>query len=143
MRSRRARSTIAPIAEEERLALVARLLHDFSVDLRDRVAGCLLLIYAQPLSRIVVLTISDVAQVDDRIELRLGPVPLELPDPLSGLALALARDPPRPVSTAVAGTGQRWLFESKRIGEPMTGGHLRRRLSRLGSGRSKGEPARS
>jgi hypothetical protein len=39
------------LEEERRWQIVQRLLHDDSVDLTDGVAGYLLLLYAQPLSR--------------------------------------------------------------------------------------------
>jgi hypothetical protein len=48
---RRDRSHVEPISNEERLSVAKRLLHDEQIDLRDRVAGLLILIYAQPLTR--------------------------------------------------------------------------------------------
>jgi len=47
---RSARTHVEPISSEDRLSVVRRLLHDDEVDLRDRVAGLLILIYAQPLT---------------------------------------------------------------------------------------------
>lgn len=124
---------VAAIDDGERVALTARLLHDDNLDLRDRVAGCLVLIYAQPASRIVTLTVDDVTHTPERIvRLRLGRVPIELPEPLSDLVARLAADPPQPLSTATAGIACTWLFASKRIGQPMTNGHLTRRLRRIG-----------
>ena len=42
--------------DQHRRIILARLLHDDTLDLTDRVAGSLLLFYAQPLSRITILT---------------------------------------------------------------------------------------
>jgi hypothetical protein len=124
---------VAAIDDSERVTLTARLLHDDSLDLRDRVAGCLVLIYAQPASRIVTLTIDDVTHTTERnVRLRLGRVPVELPEPLSDLVARLAADPPQPLSTATTGVARGWLFASKRIGQPMTSDHLMRRLRRIG-----------
>ena len=39
------------ISQDQRWTLTARLLHDTTLDPTDRVAGCLLLLYGQPLSR--------------------------------------------------------------------------------------------
>ncbi|MCP9490768.1 MAG: hypothetical protein MSC31_12975 [Solirubrobacteraceae bacterium MAG38_C4-C5] len=41
-----------PLHAEERLRVVGSLLADESLDLRDRVAGCLVLIFAQPITRL-------------------------------------------------------------------------------------------
>ena len=41
-----------PIPEGERLDLLNRFLSDESIDLADRVTGCLVLLYALPVSRI-------------------------------------------------------------------------------------------
>ena len=90
--SRRSRSQVAPIDDAERLALTSRLLHDDAIDLRDRVAGLLVLIYAQPLTRIVTLTVEDVLQAPGSgVQLRLGAVPVELPEPVSDLVGRLAQ----------------------------------------------------
>src|SRR4051812_46214137 len=45
----------------------------------DRAAACLVLLYAQPLSKIVALTTDDLTAGDDGTYLRLGPEPLLLP----------------------------------------------------------------
>ena len=50
-----------PPAGRARWALLARLLHDDDLDLTDRVAGALLLLYAQQLSRITAMTTDQVA----------------------------------------------------------------------------------
>jgi hypothetical protein len=95
----RARVHAVPPADAERLALLGRLLTDERLDLRDRVAGTLLLLFAQPLSRQVLLTVDDVDQDGGRVTLRLGNDPLELPEPLAGLVVRLADERPRLAST--------------------------------------------
>ena len=49
-----ARTTGPAISQDQRWALISRLLNDATLDPTDRVAGCLLLLYGQPLSRIAV-----------------------------------------------------------------------------------------
>jgi hypothetical protein len=56
---------LAPLDDEHRFAAVRRLLHDSGVDPRDRLAGCLLLLYAQPLTRTAALLTSDIAATAD------------------------------------------------------------------------------
>ncbi|MFB6576584.1 hypothetical protein ACFCYC_03950 [Streptomyces sp. NPDC056402] len=52
-----------PLHQHRRLAILRRVLNDVSLPLRARVAGALVLLYAQPVSRIVRLTVDDV--IDD------------------------------------------------------------------------------
>jgi hypothetical protein len=107
-------------------------LHDDEVDLRDRVAGLLILIYAQPLTRILGLTVHDVVIDEDRVCIRLGREPVELPEPLGQLTAELARYPAGRASTAIAGSKPAWLFQGMRVGEPLSHSRASRRLRRLG-----------
>jgi hypothetical protein len=66
---------------------VRRLLGDDDALLRDRAAGCLVLIYAQPLTRIPALLVDDVIVDGDRVWIQLGREPVELPDPLAQLGI--------------------------------------------------------
>jgi len=54
----------------------------------DRVVATLLLLYAQPMSRIVRLSIDDVIQDGDQVLVRLGDPPTAVPEPFAGLLLA-------------------------------------------------------
>jgi len=128
---RPARRHIEPISNGERLTAVRRLLGDETVDLRDRVAGCLILIYGQPLTRILALTIDHVAADGDRVSIRLGLEPVELPEPLAQLTARLARNPAGRASTAIAGASPAWLFQGMRVGEPLSHSRAARRLKRL------------
>src|SRR2546421_11537000 len=71
----RSTSKPAPITQHRRLALIRGLLSDDRTPMRERVAGLLLLLYAQPVSRIVRLTVDDVCDVDVQVLLRLGDPP--------------------------------------------------------------------
>jgi hypothetical protein len=69
-----------PITQQRRLELLRRLLTDQQAPLRSRVAACLMLLYAQPASRIVRLTIDDIIQGDDgQVLVRLGDPPTRHP----------------------------------------------------------------
>ena len=79
-----ARSAIARAAgiSGQRWELISRLLHDDTLDLTDRAAGCLLLLFGQHLSRTAVMTTSQIITRHDGVHLRFGkhevPVPSSL-----------------------------------------------------------------
>jgi hypothetical protein len=120
----------APISQKERLALIRRVHTDQQMELVDRVVALLILLYAQPLSRIVRLTVDDVLNDDSQVYLRLGDPPAPVPEPFasvftdyvaarSNLATATNRD-----STL--------LFPGRRAGQPIHPASLRLRLQTLG-----------
>ena len=127
-----ARSHTEPLASETRLRLVRRLLEEEGLDLRDRVGGCLILLYAQPLSRILMLTSDRVSTTGGRVVIHLGRTPLELPEPLGALTARLAHERRGRASTAKPTIAPPWLFQGMRIGEPLDETYFRRRLKRLG-----------
>jgi hypothetical protein len=62
------------ITQNERLALIRRFAEgEEGLPLYLRVAACLMLLYAQPLSRILRLTPGDLIRDDDDLFLRFGP----------------------------------------------------------------------
>jgi hypothetical protein len=48
------------LADEQRFAILRRLLHDEDLDLRYRFTGSVLLLYGQPITRIAVLATTDI-----------------------------------------------------------------------------------
>ena len=73
-----------PISQHRRLALVHRFLPDQRIDLRTRVAGCLLLLYAQPVTRLARLTLDDIITGGDgQVFIRLGGPPAPVPEPFA------------------------------------------------------------
>jgi hypothetical protein len=79
-----------PLDQDRRWADARRLLHDGTYPAADRVAGLLVLLYAQKLSVITALTTQHVQHEDGRILLRLGSSPVVLPAPLHDLVAGLA-----------------------------------------------------
>jgi hypothetical protein len=119
-----------PIAEGERLDLLNRFLLDESIDLVDRVAGCLVLLYALPVSRINRLATIDFAPADDGLTLRIGDDLVPVPAPLAALIGRLAER-----RRNVGGAGHPdsdWLFPGGRAGQPIEPDQLALRLNRLG-----------
>jgi hypothetical protein len=106
-----------PVTQERRLDLIRQLLTDNGGPLRERVAGLLRLLYAQPVSRIVRLTVDDVSHVDGQVLLRLGDPPVPVPAPLVGLLHALIDN--RTNMATATNRDARWLFPGRRAGQPM------------------------
>ena len=117
--------------DQQRVALLARLLHDDQLDLTDRVAGALLLLYGQHLSRISALTTDQITRHGDDVHLHLGPDPIRLPNPLATLTARLIQAGRPHVGV---GSPQRstWLFPGGLPGRPLTAAQLGRRLRALG-----------
>ena len=63
--------------------LARHLLHDEGIDTHDRVAGLLVVFYAQSVNRISRLTTDDVIASDAAVHLQLGVSPLVLAPPLA------------------------------------------------------------
>jgi hypothetical protein len=96
-------ATGAAISQDQRWALAARLLHDTTLDATHRVAGSLLLLYGQPLSRIAVLTTSQVTRHGSEVLIRLGRHDAPLPGPLAATWLFPGHLPGRPITPAQLG----------------------------------------
>ena len=120
------------VHDSTRWALLRRLLGDETLDLRERVAGGLLLLYAQPITKITRLRREHVIlNHDDQVLIALGQEPIPLPAPLATLAIRL-RDAPAPLATTAATTTNPWLLPGRKLGRPITPHALSRRLSALG-----------
>ena len=119
-----------PIPEDERLDLLSRFLLDETIDLGDRVAGCLVTLYALPVSRINRLTTGDFAPVDGGLALRISEDLVPVPAPLAGLIGRLA-DRRRNV-TGAGHPDSDWLFPGRCAGQPIESDQLAVRLNRLG-----------
>jgi hypothetical protein len=126
-----ARNTGAAISQDHRWDLAARLLRDTTLDPTDRVAGSLLLLYGQPLSRIAVITTSQVAFHDDEILIQLGRHHVPLPGPLAAVTRQLITEgrSHRGVGSPPASS---WLFPGHLPGRPITPDTLGERLRAIG-----------
>jgi hypothetical protein len=125
------RATGPALGQDQRWALAARLLHDTTLDPTDRVAGCLLLLYGQPLSRIAAMTTSQITRRDNKTSLRLGRHDTPIPGPLADAVSQLIsggrsyRGIGSPPATA-------WLFPGHLPGRPITAARLGERLRAIG-----------
>jgi hypothetical protein len=126
-------STGTSMDPDERFEVLARLLHDDTLELTDRVAGCLLLLYAQPLSRITTITLDQIGRDDDGqvVTISFGNHDIDLHEPLASLIGALI-DTPRGYVGLRAPDPSPWLFPGGQPGRPLTAARLGDRLGKLG-----------
>jgi hypothetical protein len=123
---------VAAIEGDHRWALARRLLHGPGIDPAERVAGALVVVYAQPLTRINRLTVSDLIMQSGGVAIRLGSTPIDIPEPLATHVreLVAARQPqPRKVQIR---SDPGWLFVGANPGRPISKDTLATRLRRHG-----------
>ena len=120
----------APISQHRRLTWTQRVLTDESIELRTRVAASLLLLFAQPVVRLVRLTVDDVIRHGDDVHLRLGNPATPVPAPFSQMLIQLLEE--RTNMNTANNPDSRWLFPGGRAGQPLTAGALRQRFQALG-----------
>ncbi|GAA1441901.1 hypothetical protein GCM10009602_17850 [Nocardiopsis tropica] len=105
------------LAQHRRLELLRRVLDENAGPLRSRTAACLMLLFARPASRIVLLTTEDLIQdADGQVLIRLGDPPAPVPEPFADLLLQ-ARDQRTNMNTN--NRDATWLFPGRRAGRPM------------------------
>jgi hypothetical protein len=107
----------APLPDHERVNQLGRILTSHDLPLRSRVAAALVLLYAQPLSRIVRLTLDDVIRDDGQVLLRLGEPPSPVPGPVADLLLSWTGN--RDNMNTATNRNSPWLFPGRRAGQPM------------------------
>jgi hypothetical protein len=119
----------APADSEQRWSIARRLTTDETLDPVDRVAGALIVLYAQPLARIVILTTADVTITNDQVQLRLGPDPLDLPEPFATL---IRRLPHKRRDSTAQQLPNPWLFAGGHAGRHLNAGNLGARMRKIG-----------
>ncbi|MFJ1550149.1 hypothetical protein [Streptomyces sp. NPDC088246] len=118
-----------PHDQDARWAVARQLLHNDSLPTADRVAGLLVLLYAQNASGIHRLTTDRVTKDGDSVLLSLGERPIRLPAPLDALMLDLiaARAP-----HTVLQHESDWIFPGRSAGQPIHQSQMLRRLRAIG-----------
>ncbi|MFD7957134.1 hypothetical protein ACFV4X_27030 [Streptomyces ardesiacus] len=117
----------AGLDEDTHWDVLQQCLHDDQLPLDVRVAGALVHLYAQPLSRLVALTGRDIRPHPEGDRLVLGLQPLPLPPPLDTLVKQLAYD--HGIAAAPASVR---LFQGSYPDRPMPVSTLQRRLNSYG-----------
>jgi hypothetical protein len=129
--TRRWRGPVNPLDDDHRWTTARQLLHNTTIDAEDRLAGLLLLLYAQGLSTISRLTVDQITITDGEVHISFGHTPIRLPDPLDDLARTVVAKG-KGHATIGATTPSRWLFPGGQPGRPISLERLKQRLSRLG-----------
>jgi len=119
------------IDTETRWEQARRLLHDDSLRPEDRLAGLLVLLYAQRTTVISRLTLSHLQPAGGQVLIRLGREPVVLPGPVDALALQVAATRRGHAALGDDGTSA-WLFPGGRPGHPISASRLGERLSGIG-----------
>jgi hypothetical protein len=125
------RGPARPIDTEARWTQARWLLHDQTASTIDRVAGLLVLLYAQTPAAVSRLTLEHVQTAGHAVHLRLGREPVTLPEPLAGLVVDLLARRRGHAALGDQGTSP-WLFPGGRPGQPISAYHLAERLRQLG-----------
>jgi hypothetical protein len=117
--------------DQHRWDTARRLLHDDTLKPEDRLAGLLVLFYAQGATAISQMTTKQI-QVDDHdVRLHLGRVPIQLPEPVATLARTVIANR-KGHATIGALTPSPWLFPGGQPGRPISTARLTQRLNNLG-----------
>ncbi|MFD7163720.1 site-specific integrase [Streptomyces violascens] len=116
--------------DEARWGTARRLLHDDTLKPEDRLAGLLLLLYAQWPAVISRLTVDHIKETDGAVRIHLGAVPVELPAPVADLALQQVEV--RRSHAVLGRTESPWLFPGGQPGRPISAWAMGERLRKLG-----------
>ncbi|MBI1845314.1 MAG: hypothetical protein HYR89_12015, partial [Actinobacteria bacterium] len=119
---------------EARWAIIAKLLRDPDIEVADRVAGSFVLLYAQPLSRVAVMTVDAITATGTGTGtlVRFGAQALVVPEPLAAHVTALMATG-RAHHIGIGSTApSRWLFPGHLPGRPITASQLGQRLRAFG-----------
>lgn len=119
------------IDADKRWEQARRLLRDDTIEAADRVAGLLVLLYAQRVAAVSRLTLGHIESNRDVVRLRLGARPIVLPDPLAALVLDLSASRRGHAALGDQGTSP-WLFPGGQPGRPISASRLAERLQQLG-----------
>jgi hypothetical protein len=111
--------------------LARHLLHDEGIEPHDRVAGLLVVLYAQNATRISRLTADDVTATDTTVQLRLGVTALRLPSPMADHVRTLLKARQQTTAAKLAGATH-WLFPGQHPGRHIHSTVLAVRLRAIG-----------
>lgn len=120
------------ITQDDRLRLIRGLIDpDKAYFLRDRAAGLLLALFAQPLTRVAALRMDDLDLTGDEVQITLGPYgPIPVPEPFGQvLRDHAANRGPRNIEV---NRSSPWLFPGNRPGQHIPSTYLMNQLAKSG-----------
>ena len=116
---------------EQRWVILRRLLNDPDIDLADKISGSFVLLYAQPLSRIAVMTFDQITVTPTGVAVRFASTELAVPGRLGAL-LAAHMATGRSRNVGIGAVPNSWLFPGHLPGRPITASYLGQRLGAFG-----------
>lgn len=118
------------MSDDDRWDHVNTLLHDESIRLHTRIAGLLMLLFAQPITNICAMRTEQVdTSSPDRVLVTFETTPIEMPDPLAEL---LRTHLSRRGQASYASHDNGWLFPGGTPGRPLVTETIRRQLVERG-----------
>lgn len=116
-----------PVDHDQRWRQARRLLHDETLRTEDRIAGLLVVLYAQPVTNIRTLRFDMIDATPTGTRITFGSTPIELPPTLVAL---IARSTADRAGTDRAHTP--WIFPGRPWTQPISPETLRKRLATIG-----------
>lgn len=117
------------VGEDHRWAIVERLLHDASIKRYARIGGLFLLVFAQPLSRIVAMKTSQITHINEALHVTFATIPIPMPAPLNAL---IAEHLGQRGMSLHGSRGTGWLFPGGSPGQHLNTENIRARLVAIG-----------
>ncbi len=113
------------VADDRRWDAVELLLHDQTLRLYTRVAGLFVLLFAQPLSRVVMMRTDQVSLTDQGVQVRFHTVPVQMPP---GLDTLLREQLQQRGKSLYASRDTGWLFPGGNPGRHLATENVRAQL---------------
>ena len=123
--------TTRSLTQDQRLAWLKELLQGDAETLPYRVAGTLLLLYAQPLVRVAALETTAIVLTPRELRISLGKEPAPVPEPFAGMLRHHLNNRPN-LRTAGGAVATRWLFPGYHAGKHLDPQSIMFRLRELG-----------
>ncbi|OBR98714.1 recombinase XerD [Mycobacterium gordonae] len=123
--------TIPLLTQDERLAWIHELLTGDTESLPYRVAGILLLLYAQPLVKVAALKTTAVDVTDDGVRISLGAAPAPVPVPFAEMLTDHLHNRTN-LRTGAAMASNPWLFPGRNAGKHLDPQTMQMRLNDRG-----------
>ena len=116
---------------QDRWDIARRLLHDDDLKPEDRLAGLLVILYAQGVTAISLMTVSQIQISEQAVRLHVGRVPIQLPEPVAALARIVVANR-KGHATIGARQPSPWLFPGGQPARPVSTARLTQRVTDLG-----------
>lgn len=123
---------VIPADTDEGWAIARRLLHEPGLDDVVRLAGALIVIYAQRLHRVSSLRVEDIEVAGTTVSVHIGEARIELPEPLDGYARRVLADRRPHPNKAKLPHDPGWLFPGNQPGWPIASQSLSKKLRHHG-----------